>query len=143
MRTNIFFTANREKEEQVLKEFIHVQNRVFPLKEWLGFESKNRLVCEPWDWLVMLQWLQDHGLVKSKPYRPPFKAFECWLRENEMPEIKIHCSTHELSLAHRHIHGARYPWLEVQRDRGLINRWRILYDDLTKLIPEQVDTFQN
>ena len=63
MRNN-YFIADREKEEQVLKEFIHVQNRVYSLKEWMGLDLKDRLVCEPWDWLVMLQWLQDHGLFK-------------------------------------------------------------------------------
>lgn len=135
MRNN-YFIADREKEEQVLKEFIHVQNRVYSLKEWMGLDLKDRLVCEPWDWLVMLQWLQDHGLFKNNPTRPPLKAFERWLHENNMPEIRVKCTTHELSLAHRAINGARYPWTEIKRDPGLINRWRILYDDLTKLISE-------
>lgn len=124
----IFLSKDTEKKEQVLQVLTNVQRCIF--EEELG---RYPLVCEDWDWLVIMQWLQDNGLFKNNPMRPPLKAFENWLNENNVPHVRAHYTAYEMSLAHRRIGGARYPWNEVMVDRGMIRRWRKLYTRLSKL----------
>ena len=133
----IFLSKDNERTEQLLAVLTRMQNRSIDITQWLGFPGQTLLVCEDWDWLAVLQWLQDNGFVKQNPVRPPLKPFEDWLRENNVPQRNAHYSAYEMSLAHRRIFGARYPWNEVQHDLGMIRRWRILYNDLTRLFNEE------
>lgn len=119
-------TARTGKTETVTEVLRRIQLRRIPNRYWL--------VCEEWDWLAILQCLQDNGLFKSNPSRPPFAAFERWLREMNVPEIGARYSAYEMSLAYRRIGGAHYPWTEVTVDLGMIRRWRVLYKDLTQLL---------
>lgn len=137
MGTKILLSNDKKRKEQLLVVLNRMQNRSIDITSWLGFPGRIMLVCEDWDWLAVLQWLQDNGLMKQNPMRPPLKAFEEWLRDNNVPQRKAHYSAYEMSLAHRHINGARYPWNEVQCDPGMIRRWRILYNDLTRLFNEE------
>jgi len=130
MEKSIFKSSDEKTREQVLRVLNRIQSRRIKAYIWLIYED--------WDWLAVLQWLQDNGLLKSNPKRPPLKAFERWLRENNVPQRHTHYSAYELSLAHRRIEGARYPWNEVKHDQGMIRRWRCLYKDLTKLFFEEV-----
>ena len=140
MGNYIFVSNDTETREQVLRVLNRMQRRAINIKPWLGFDARIWLVCEDWDWLAVMQWLQDNGLVKQNPVRPPLKAFAEWLRENSVPQQHAHYSAYELSLAYRRIGGARYPWTEVKHDLGMIRRWRILYNDLTKLLLEESAT---
>lgn len=117
-----------EGKEQTLQVLTRIQR--FYINDEFG---SIWLVYEDWDWLAILQWLQDNGLFKNNPTRPPFKAFENWLNENNVPHIRAHYTAYEMSLAHRRIGGARYPWNEVTVDLGMIRRWRILYNQLSEL----------
>lgn len=133
----IFLSKDTETKEQVLQVLNLVQRRLINIKPWVGYDQTLHLVYEDWDWLVVMQWLQDNGLLKSNPKRPPLKAFEQWLRENTVPQLHTHYSAYELSLAVRRIGGAHYPWKEVKVDLGMIRRWRVLYRYLTKLMQEE------
>ncbi len=128
MGNYIFLSKDTEKKEQTLRVLIYIQRYYFD--EELG---RMWLVCEDWDWLAIMQWLQDNGLLKINPKRPPFKAFEKWLSENNVPQIRTHYTAYEMSLAYRRIRGARYPWDEVLVDRGMIRRWCRVYARLSNL----------
>lgn len=140
MGKNIFVSSDTKTREQVLRVLYRIQLRIINIKPWLGIEASKRLVCEDWDWLAIMQWLQDNGFVKHNPVRPPLKAFAEWLRENNVQQRNAHYSAYELSLAYRHIGGARYPWIGVKCDSGLIRRWLILYKELTTLLLEESAT---
>lgn len=94
------------------------------------------LMSEHWDWLVVLQCLQDHNLFKSNPKRPPLAAFDQWLRQQNIPQLLAHCSVYEMSLANRNIRNARYPWANVTWEPYVLQRWRVLYRTLSKLLTE-------
>ncbi len=128
----IFLSKDTKTREQVLQVLTRIQR--FYINHELGHLW---LVWENWDWLAIMQWLQDNGILKNNPKRPPLKAFEEWLNENNVPHVRCNYTAYELSLAHRRIDGARHPWDEVQVDLGMISRWRVLYRYLTKLMQEE------
>ena len=94
------------------------------------------LMTEHWDWLVVLQCMQDHGFFKSNPARPPFAAFDQWLHEHNVPQLLAHCSVYEMSLASRNLRNARYPWAGVTWEPYVLDRWRVLYRTLSKQLAE-------
>ena len=66
------------------------------------------LMVEDWDWLVVLQCLQDHNLFKSHPQRPPLSDFETWLNDSHIPHLSDLflndlCIQHLCFLHHRHM----------------------------------------
>ena len=65
------------------------------------------LMTEHWDWLVVLQCMQDHGFFKSNPARPPFAAFDQWLRHHDVPQYLAHCSVRNLTYVNNKIAGAQ------------------------------------
>ena len=94
------------------------------------------LMVEHWDWLVVLQCLQDHGMFKSNPTRPPFAAFEHWLKTHEVAQPIAHCSVRNLTYVNKKIAGARYPWTNVKWEPNVLKRWRILYLKLDQMLAE-------
>lgn len=96
------------------------------------------LMTEHWDWFVVLQCLQDHGLFKSNPKRPPLGAFVLWLQEHHIPQYKAHASVYEMSLASRRLRSARYPWTGVAWEACVLARWRVLYKQLDKMLHEMI-----
>ena len=100
------------------------------------------LMSEHWDWLVVLQCMQDHGLFKSNPQRPPFAAFEQWLRQQQVPQRIAHYSVRNLTYANNKIAGARYPWTNVQWEPHVLKRWRITYATLAQMLTQFQDTNQ-
>ena len=94
------------------------------------------LMSEHWDWLVVLQCMQDYNLFKSNPKRPPLAAFDQWLHEHDVPQLLAHCSVREMSYANTGIRGARYPWADVHWEPHVLDRWRVLYRTLGKLLSE-------
>ena len=96
------------------------------------------LMTEHWDWLVVLQCMQDHGLFKSNPKRPPLAAFEQWLHEHDVPQLLAKCSVYEMSLASRALRGARYPWANATWEPYVLARWRVLYRTLDSMLHEMV-----
>ena len=94
------------------------------------------LMCEHWDWLVVLQCLQDHNLFKSNPKRPPLAAFDKWLHDHDVPQLLAHCSVYEMSLASRRIRNARYPWADVTWEPYVVDRWHMLYRTLSQMLSE-------
>ena len=92
------------------------------------------LIIEDWDWLVVLQCLQDHNLFKSNPKRMPFLSFEVWMHENNIPMHHTKCTMRSMSRANNHIGGARYPWAGVQWEPHILARWRGLYRQLDKML---------
>ena len=89
------------------------------------------LMIEDWDWLVVLQCLQDHNLFKSNPQRPPFKEFVAWLTENNVPQVQARMDVRSMSYAHTKIKGTRYPWTDVTWQKPILKRWRMLYKQLS------------
>ena len=98
------------------------------------------LMTEHWDWLVVLQCMQDHGFFKSNPTRPPFAAFDQWLRHHNVPQLLAHCSVRNLTYVNKKIAGARYPWTNVQWEPYVLKRWRVTYDTLAKMLKQLQDT---
>lgn len=94
------------------------------------------LMGEDWDWLVVLQCMQDHGLFKTNPQRPPLSAFVRWMHAHGVKEELAHCSMRKMSYANNMINGARYPWTDVTWEPYVLQRWRILYDKLSHLLYE-------
>lgn len=103
-------------------------------------ENRNFLMAEDWDWIVVLQCMQDHHLFKANPKRPPLAAFERWLRENNVPQYLSHCSVRNLTYVNKQIGGARYPWTDVVWEPYVLRRWRVLYRTLDKMLGELEDT---
>ena len=99
------------------------------------------LVWEDWDWLVVLQCMQDHHLFKANPKRPPFTAFEQWLERNNVPQLLAHCSERNMRYVNKKIRGARYPWKDVAWEPHVLKRWRVLYRTLDKMFIELQDTY--
>lgn len=92
------------------------------------------LVEHDWDWLVVLQCMQDNGLFKSNPERPPFAEFARWMEEQHVPCFIARCKARKMSDANKLINGARYPWNDVDWNPHVLNRWRDLYYNLDKLL---------
>ena len=126
-RTN--FSATRGQMAQISNVLNRLQHCT-----WGRYDTY--LVWEDWDWLVVLQCLQDHGLFKSNPKRPPLGAFVVWLHGQDIVEKRTHCSMREMSLANTGIRNARYPWADVTWEPNVLRRWRILYRTLDKLLTE-------
>ena len=101
-----------------------------------GWEHTFPLIYEDWDWLVVLQCLQDHNLFKSNPKRPPLLSFEVWMHEQNIPQYVAQCTVRSMSRANNHINGARYPWTEVQWEPQIVARWRGLYRQLARMLAE-------
>ena len=74
--------------DEALREVLH---KVQWMRKIVKTDIKVFLVTEDWDWLVIMQCLQDHGLFKLNPKRPPLKAFEEWVRENKVPQLLTIC----------------------------------------------------
>ena len=119
----------RHSDQKALEPMLERIQRVF-------IPESDFLMCESWDWLVVLQWMQDKGLFKRNPKRPPLGAFVQWLEEHQIPQYVTKCSIRELSYAHIGIHGARYPWTDVTWEPYVIERWRMLYRRLDKMLEE-------
>ena len=119
-------------QEQVLVAILTRIQRM--LTEWYT------LMTEHWDWLVVLQCMQDHGFFKSNPARPPFAAFDQWLRHHNVPQLLAHCSVRNLTYVNNKIAGARYPWTNVQWEPYVLKRWRVTYDTLAKMLKQLQDT---
>lgn len=82
---------------------------------------------DAWDWIVALQWMQDNGKFKMNPSRPPYAAFERWLKQNNVPQPHEHCSVRNLTYVNKKIAGARYPWTDVLWEPSIMRRWRAMY----------------
>ena len=94
------------------------------------------LVTEDWDWFVVLQCLQDHHLFKSNPKRPPIKAFVQWLNDNGVPQLRTHFNPYQLSLASRQLRDERFPWSNTACCTSTLRRWRVLYNQLSKMLQQ-------
>ena len=116
--------------EEVIKVLTYVQE--------LYIQDALFLITEDWDWLVVLQCLQDHGLFKSNPKRLPLSAFEAWMQENNVPQFIAKCSVQEMSLASRELKGERYPWSETHWEQDVLVRWRYLYQILDEKLTEEI-----
>ena len=124
-QNNTATSGNLETLDQVLER---IQRMYIP--------ERFILVWEDWDWIVVLQCMQDHGLFKSNPKRPPLGAFIHWLEKHNIPQYRTHASVYEMSLANRSIRNARYPWADVVWEPHVLRRWRILYRHLSKMLLE-------
>ena len=94
------------------------------------------LMTEHWDWIVVLQCMQAHNLFKSNPKRPPFAAFDAWLKKHDVPQLLAHCSVRNLTYVNQKINGKHYPWTDVQWESAVLRRWRKLYETLDKMFNE-------
>ena len=126
--TTTIDTAQSGKTESLEQLLERVQRIYIPDYDFL--------ICEDWDWLVVLQWMQDHGLYKSNPQRPPLGAFVRWVHEHHIPLYLTRCSMREMSKANTGIRNARYPWTGVAWEPYVLTRWRLLYRQLEKMCAE-------
>ena len=94
------------------------------------------LVSEDRDLLPIMQCLQDHGVFKVNPERPPFAEFAQWLETNHVPLFLIECDEMKMSRAHRKLAGARYPWKNTHMHENILMRWRVMYQMLAKMLEE-------
>ena len=118
------------KDEQVREVLIRVQR----MRKVVQQDMKVFLVSEDWDWLVIMQCMQDHGLVAQNTVRPPFSAFETWM--DCMPQYLSACNARKMGYAYNMLSGARYPWKEVDWYPYVLRRWRSLYRILDKMLTE-------
>ena len=132
MATNQITTATGGNPETLDHVLERIQRMYIP--------ERFILVWEDWDWLVVLQCMQDHGLFQSNPKRPPFTAFEQWLEQNQVPQLLAHCSERNMRYVNKKIRGARYPWKDVTWEPHILKRWRVLYRTLDKMFTEFQDT---
>lgn len=99
------------------------------------------LMMEDWDWLVVLECMQDHRLFERKPQRMPLTAFVQWIEQNAIPQYGTVCSVYEMSMACRELKGARYPWIDSHWQPHVLERWRYLYQHLDKMLTEMDEYF--
>ena len=111
-------------EEKVFSTLERIQR--WYQKDGLFFVTEDR------DWLVILQWLQDHELFKTNSERPPFAEFAKWVSDN-VPLYLTDCSRPAMSVAYKALNGARYPWKNTQMNPSILVRWRVMYRILDKL----------
>ena len=131
MATNQNDTARSGKTETLTEVLERIQRmRV----RRAGMELACPLIFEDWDWLIVLQCLQDHNLFKSNPQRPPLGAFVAWVHQNDIPLYSTNCTMRSMSLANNHINGVRYPWADVQWAPHIVARWRVLYYHLNAML---------
>ena len=128
MTTNQIETARSGKTETLEQVLERIQRMWVP--------NRMILVCEDWDWLVVLQCLQDHQLFKTNPQRPPLSEFERWIHTHAVKEELAHCAMRKMSYANNMIGGARYPWTGVTWEPYVLERWRILYQTLSRMLYE-------
>ena len=100
----------------------------------LSTRSQRVLMIEHWDWLVVLQCLQDHHLFTIHPQQPPLTEFVNWLHTNHVQQRMAQASVRTMSYANNQIRGARYPWDEVKWNRHVIERWKELYKTLDSIL---------
>lgn len=107
-------------QEQLLVMLLDCTQRITS-RDCYGF------MYESWDWIVALQWMQDKGMFRTNPKRPPFAAFKLWLHKHNVPQRHEQCSTRSLTHVNKMIAGARYPWREVKWEPNIVKRWREMY----------------
>jgi len=129
-------TSNQSAKSGNSETLDHVLERI----QHMYIPERFYLVWEDWDWLVVLQCMQDHQLFKANPKRPPFTEFEQWLEQNNVPQLLAHCSERNLRYVNKKIRGARYPWKDVVWEPHVLRRWRVLYRTLDKMFIELQDT---
>lgn len=124
-------TESRAGQETLKQVLARIQRMRVP--------ERTILMCEHWDWLVVLQCMQEHGLFKNNPKRPPLSAFAEWVQQQNIPQLLTQCSMREMSLANTGIRGERYPWADVMWEPCVLERWRVLYRTLDKMLSEMDD----
>ena len=127
----------RDNEQSVPvtdEQLCEVLERVQRMRKIVKTDIKVFLVTEDWDWLVIMQCMQDHGLFKVNPERMPYTDFETWM--SRMPQYLSECSAIKLARAGRTLHYARYPWKGVEWNPHVLVRWRALYQILSRLLDE-------
>ena len=129
MKENLIDTARSGKVGSLGEVLTRIQRMYRP--------NSSFLICEDWDWLVVLQCMQDHHLFKSNPKRPPLGAFVQWLNQQGIRQRLAKASVYEMSLASRNLRGARYPWADVMWEPYVLERWRILYRQLDRMLTEK------
>ena len=117
--------------DEQLREVLH---RLQWTRKVVKVDIKVFLVTEDWDWLVIMECLQDHGIFKVNPKRMPFRAFEDWMQC--MPQYLSECRAEKLKRANNIVEGARYPWKDVNWYPCVLRRWRTLYQILDKMLTE-------
>ena len=123
--------GQREVADEALREVLVWLQR---MRKVVKTDIKVFLVTEDWDWLVIMECLQDHGMFKVNPERMPYAEFETWMQQ--MPQYLSECSAIKLARAGRTLHNARYPWKGVDWNPHVLVRWRALYQILSRLLDE-------
>ena len=116
------------------EQLCEVLERLQRMRKIVKTDIKVFLVTEDWDWLVIMQCMQDHGLFKVNPERMPYADFETWM--SRMPQYLSECSAIKLARAGRTLHYARYPWKGLEWNPHVLVRWRALYQILSRLLDE-------
>ena len=120
--------------EEVIKVLTRVQKMYRTVVDENGEKGYYGLLFwEERDWLVVLQWMQTHGLFKTNKIRPPFAEFVQWIETNHVPQIIAICEVAAMSVAFRTIGGAHYPWNNAQMGENILDRWRELYETMDTL----------
>ena len=92
-----------------------------------GFATEPHHIAHEEHANTALQWMQDNSKFKSNPKRPPFAAFNLWLKSNNVQQPHEQCSVRNLTYVNNKIAGARYPWTEVAWEPNVLRRWRVMY----------------
>ena len=90
-------------------------------------------MAESWDWIVALQWMQDHGMFKTNLTRPPFSAFKAWLHHHNVPQTRTCCSLRSLTHVNQKIAGAHFPWRDIHWESNVLQRWRVMYQLMDRI----------
>ena len=117
--------------DEALREVLH---KVQWMRKIVKTDIKVFLVTEDWDWLVIMECLQDHGIFKVNPERMPFRAFEDWMQC--MPQYLSECNARKMGHAYNLLSGARYPWKDVDWYPCVLRRWRALYQILDRMLSD-------
>lgn len=122
---------NEPTQDEVLVAILtRIQRMRMPVR------NDNILMSEHWDWIVVLQCMQDNGLFTVHPQRMPLTEFEIWVREHHVPQMITKCTKRTMSYALTAIHSARYPWTDVVWKTNVLERWRILYRTLNSMLQD-------
>lgn len=122
-------TIHRISEEQ-LHGLMHVVQGIC-LRE-----NNDFIIVENTDWLIVLHVLFEQEVIR-KGVRPPYVAFENWIRTN-VTLYNAAPRAERLGAMARRLADAHHPWQSAKAPKNVVRKWQVLYHQLTKLVTQAI-----
>lgn len=94
------------------------------------------IIAEDTDWLIVLHVLFEQEII-HKGQRPPYTAFETWMRTN-VTLYQAAPKAARLSCIARRLADAHHPWESRFAPQYAVKKWKVLYHHLTQLVTQAI-----